>query len=426
MKVSTLTLPLTLALFGACGHPDASPTPTPTGAAPQAAQAPASAPGAAEPEDPIPVEKFTDGEKAFRTVKDTLLASYYSAGLTEDDLYRAAAEGMMARIDPKQQKWNKLLSPSELAEMQADIKGEVIGVGVKIHFDPATGHIGVLGTVAGSPAEREKLKAGDEILSVDGKLYKGKEIRDVVHDIRGKTGDAVTLTVLRDDKVFSVSLKREIVPIDVASGGMLPNAVGYVRIHTFHEKTPGVLKGVLGTLSGARAMVLDLRMNAGGLFDEAITSAGYFLKPGTPIVKVDRRGQPSETISAKGERIVGDMPFVVLVNEETASGAELLAAALAEGRGAQVVGSRTFGKWSVQKLDTLANGYAIKYTTSLFSTPSGRSFGGQGLPPDVEVAFGGGSGDHTLDKLLAQPDLGKRAAEDPQLRTAMGLLRPKP
>jgi len=303
------------------------------------------------------------------------------------------------------------------------MKGEVVGVGVKIHFDPATGHIGILGTVAGSPAEREKLQAGDEILSVDGKLYKGKEIHDVVRDVRGKAGENVTLTVLRDDKVFAVTLKREVVPIDVASGGMLDNGIGYVRIHAFHEKTPAALKGVLANVSGARAMVVDLRMNSGGLFDEAITSAGFFLKPGTPIVKVDKRGMPQETLVAKGERLVQDMPLVVLVNEDTASGAELVAAALAEGRGAQLVGTHTFGKWSVQKLDKLSNGYAMKYTTSTFSTPAGRTFGGQGVSPDVEVAFGGGVGDHTLDKLLAQPNLAKRAAEDPQLRTAMGLLK---
>ncbi len=423
-----LSVPVLLAIFGACGHTDPVSTAPASSAVAQGTQAaPAAVPARApEPDEPIPTEKFADGERAFRTVKDTLLTSYYSAGLTEDDLYRAAAEGMLARIEPNMQKWNKLLSPAELADMEADMKGEVVGVGVKIHFDATNGHIGVLGTVAGSPAEREKLLPGDEILSVGGKLYKGKQMRDVVRDVRGKAGENVTLTVLRDDKIFSVTLKREIVPIDVASGGMLANGVGYVRIHTFHEKTPAVLKGVLGTLSGARAVVLDLRMNAGGLFDEAITSAGFFLKPGTPIVKVSKRGLPSETVVAKGERLVGDMPLVVLVNEDTASGAELLAAALAEGRGAQLVGTHTFGKWSVQKLDKLPNGYAMKYTTSLFTTPSGRSFGGVGVSPDVEVAFGGGGGDHTLDKLLAQSDLAKRAAEDPQLRTAIGLLRPRP
>ena len=420
MKLSALPLPILLVLAGACSHGDVTTAPAPATTA-AAAQTPAAAPARAEaePEAPVPPEKFADGERTFRTVKDTLLASYYADGLTEDDLYRAATEGMLSRLDPKMQKWNKLLSPSDLAEMEADLKGEVVGVGFKIHFDPTTGYTDVLGIVPGSPAEREKLQAGDKVLSVDGKLYKGKQIHDIVRDIRGKAGDSVTLTMLRDDKVFTVTLKREIVPLDVASGAMLPNSVGYVRIQTFQSRTPAVLKDVLGTLSGAHAMIVDLRGNGGGLFDEAVTSAGYFLKPGTPVVKIDKRGHESETMTAKGERLVGDMPVVVLVNGDTSSGAEFVAAALQEGRGAQIVGSRTFGKWSVQKLDKLSNGYAIKYTTSLFSSPSGRSFAGQGMVPDVEVAVD----EKTFDKMWAHSDPVKRLTDDPQLRTAMGLVR---
>jgi carboxyl-terminal processing protease len=280
--------------------------------------------------------------------------------------------------------------------------------------------------VPGSPAEREKLVAGDEVLKGGDKLCKGRSLRDIVRDVRGKVGEAVTLTVLRDDKVFNVTIKREVVPLDVVSGGMLDGGVGYVRIHYFQEKTPVVLKEVLRSVASSKAMVVDVRQNGGGLFDEVTKVASLFLKPGTPIVRIDQRGKPPEVRTATGEQLIFEMPLVVLVNEETASGAELLAAALAEGRGAQIVGTRTFGKWSVQKLDRLANGYAMKYTTSTFATPSGRSFGGLGLPPDVEVAFGAGTGEHALDKLLAQPDLSKRAAQDPQLRTALGLVRPRP
>ncbi len=421
------------AFLAACGHSDGGSAPAPTGggapggqtATTSTAQSAALPSRAVEAEPARSTEKFSDGERAFRAAKDALLNGYYAPGLSEDELYRAAAEGMLANADAKMQKWNKLLSPLELGELEADLKGEVVGVGVRINFEPANGHIAVLGTVPGSPAEREKLRAGDEILSVDGKLYKGRSVRDVVHDIRGKAGDSVTLAVLRDDKVLNVTLKREVVPIDVASGGMLAGDIGYLRVHTFHEKTPSVVKGVLATLTSARAMVVDLRSNGGGLFDEAIQTASYFLKPGTPIVKIEKRGQPAEVLAAKGERIVGDLPMVVLVNEDTASGAELVAAALSEGRGAQLVGGHTFGKWSVQKLEKLPNGFGIKYTTSLFAPPSGRAYGGVGVTPDVEVAFGGAAGDKNLDRLLAQPDLAKRAADDPQLRTALGLLRPR-
>jgi carboxyl-terminal processing protease len=417
-------LALLIVLASACGH-DAGTAPVP-GATPSPSAAPALAlaPSDAwkEEELVIPPEKFSDGERAFRTIKDTLLASYYTTGITEDDLYRAAADGMLRRIDPKMQKWNKLLSPGELAEMEADMKGEIVGVGVKIHFDAASGYSDVLGTLPGSPAERAQLQAGDKILSVDGKLYKGKGMREVVRDIRGKAGDKVTLSVLRGDKILTVPLVREVVPFDLASASMIAPNVGYVRIRGFAEKTSATLKQALPKIAGAHAMLIDLRGNSGGLFDDAVTCAGFFLKNGTPILKLEKRAGAMETVTTTGEPLVGEMPLAVLVDGNTSSGAEFVAAALAEGRGAQLVGTRTFGKWSVQKLDKLGNGYAMKFTTSLFHAPSGKTYNGVGLAPDVEV---------TMDEkaqAVAEGivDVEKRVAEDPQLRTALGIVRARP
>ena len=127
-----------------------------------------------------------------------MLDEYYAAGLTEDDMYRAAARGMLERVDPKMKKWNKLLPPSELAFMRTDMKGELVGVGVQIKFESDTGWSDVLGVIAGSPAEKAGLMGGDKIVSVNGKLYKGMSTRDVVSDIRGKAGDTVTLTIYRN------------------------------------------------------------------------------------------------------------------------------------------------------------------------------------------------------------------------------------
>jgi carboxyl-terminal processing protease len=412
---SRLLLPLVLL---ACSHDAALPAPPSSSAAPVATVVLAPSESPQDEDLVIPTEKFSDGERVFRTIKDTLLASYYTSGVTEDDLYRAAAEGMLHRLDPKMQKWNKLLSPTELADMEADLKGEVVGVGVRIHFDSASGYSDVLGTIPGSPAERAQLQAGDKILSVDGKLYKGKALSAVVHDIRGKAGEKVTLSVLRGDKVLNVPLAREVVPFDVASAAMLAGNVGYVRIRGFNEKTAATLKQALAKVAGARAMVVDLRGNAGGMFDDAVACAGFFLKDGAPIVQLEKRGGAVETMTAKGAPIVGDMPVSVLIDGSTSSGAEFVAAALAEGRGAQLVGTRSFGKWSVQKLDKLPNGYAMKFTTSLFRAPSGKSWGGVGLPPDVEVPMDEKA--QAAAEAIADPD--KRVAEDAQLRTATGLV----
>jgi carboxyl-terminal processing protease len=420
-----LSLSLLIALSASCGHAETSQAPAPTAAAsepaPVALSGPSSGAGSLEASESftLPSEKFSDGERAFRTLRETLQAHYYATGITEDDLYRAAAAGMLERIDPKMHKWNKLLSPSELADMDADLKGEIIGIGININYDSASGYTDVLSTIANSPAERAHLQAGDKIISVDGKLYKGKSLHDIIGAIRGKAGETVSLTVLRDDKLLTVPVKREVVPIESVSGMILAGDVGYVRINSFNGKTPSSLKDLLGTMAHVRAMVVDLRCSMGGLFEEAVASASYFLAPGTPIVKLEKRSEPMETVVSKGERIVGEMPMTILVDGETSSGAEFVAAALAEQRGAQLVGTHTLGKWSVQKIDKLPNGYAMKYTASLFHAPSGRSYDGVGLTPDVEVAMD----DKAVAKALVLKDPQKRVAEDAQLRTAMSLLR---
>ena len=370
---------------------------------------------------PPPAEKFEGGPRAFDAVKKTLLNDYYATGITEDDVYRAAVQGMLEHVDAKMSKWNKLLSPAEVAEIRDDLKGELVGIGVKINFDPSTGHIEVQGTAAGSPAQRAGIQQGDLIVSVNGKLYKGKTERDVVTDIRGKAGEPVKLSILREDKLLALEVKRDVVQMEeVTHATYDAGGVGYVQIHGFSSKTPAMLKAALEELATKppRGLVLDLRQNKGGSFDEAIASAELLLPAGTPIVRITGRGGKEETFTAKGHPILPSLPLVVLVDHETSSGAEFVTAALQEGRRARVVGGRTYGKWSVQMISDLPNGYAYKFTSALFQSPSGKSFGGVGLGPDVEVDMERDQ----VEKSQAQPDASRRLAMDVQLRTAIALL----
>src|SRR5262249_2536460 len=154
---------------------------------------------------PNPREKFTEGQRSFESVKSTLLAKYYRDGVapTEDDLYRAAVQGMLEHVDPAMHKYNNLLSPTELAQLDSDLKGEIVGAGVRSsHFEPSTGYSDVGDTIPGSPAEKAGIQAGDVIVTVDGKLYKDQTISDVAMAIRGKVGESVTLSVLRGDKLL--------------------------------------------------------------------------------------------------------------------------------------------------------------------------------------------------------------------------------
>ena len=397
-----------------------------------AALAPAATPAEPEVASAMPPEPFGDGARSFAAVKDMLLKRYFAEGATEDDLYRAATQGMLEGIDPKRRKWNKLLGPSEVLAIHSDLKGEIIGVGAKIHFESETGYTDVEGVVPGSPAERAGIVAGDRILTVNGKFYKGLSATDVLNAIRGKAGDVVTLTLLRADKVLTFAIKRELVTYDpvssmalpsgqAATGSAAPPTVGYARVRSFTAKTAPSLRAVLEGFAakGASALVVDLRDNQGGGFDDAVACVELLVPAGAPIVRLKKRDEAEETIASKGAPILPDVPLVVLVDHGTSSGAELMAGVLREQRKATVVGSRTFGKWSVQHLEELPNGYAIKFTASLFKTPAGESYDGVGLEPDVEVDVDA----KQSDKLHAITDPDRRIAADAPLRSALGLLR---
>jgi len=375
--------------------------------------------GKNDEDDAVPSEKFTSGSKAFGEVRDALLKSYYAEGLTEDDVYRAATAGMLEKLEPRMKKYNKLLSPKEIAEIRNDLKGEVVGVGIRIEFDEKSGYADVLGTLPGSPSEKAGLVTGDKIVTVNGKLYKGMKTRDVVADIRGKAGDPVTVSVLRGDKLVSFTIVRDRVAYDGVTPAMLPEKLGYLRIPSFNDKTPAAVRSGLEELekNGAKALVVDLRHSPGGSFDRALDTAELLLPPNSPIVVLKRRGKPDETHTSKGKPVLGNVPVAVLIDNDTASGAEFLAGALQEQRHARLVGTHTHGKWSVQSLDDLPNGFAYKYTVGLFRTPSGKTYEGMGISPDVESSMD----EPTLMRAnSAKPE--ERLAVDVQLRTAKELL----
>jgi carboxyl-terminal processing protease len=384
--------------------------------------APAAKPEWEDEEPPaVPPEKFTDPQKAFASAKETLLKNYYSAGLTEEDLYRAAVQGMLTDVDPKMHKWNKLLSPRELAELKNDLKGEIVGIGVRIKHEPATGHMDVLSVVPGSPADKAGMKPTDLVLSVNGKTYKGRPEREVVDEIRGKLGEVVTLSVLREDKILSFSIARANVAFaDVQH--QVWNGVGYAWVRMFSDRTAPALEAALKDFAAQNvtSIALDLRENHGGSFDAALKCAELMVPAGATIVTLERRDGKTESFASKGTPVLPSVPMVLLTDHETSSGAELITAALTEGRHARTVGSRTYGKWSLQEIEELGNGYAMKYTTALFHAPSGKTYQGVGLTPDVEVD----EEREQVERAGAIADMGARSAADVQLRTALALLRP--
>lgn len=427
-------------LMGAvtCEHQAAEPAPEPAATATQASAATAApaaatpaatmepATGKLEPMRPSNVP-FTGGEKSFQVVKDLLRTQYYRAGLSEDDLYKAAVAGMLQQLEPQMGAWNKLLTPEEMNELHADMKGEMVGIGVEIRFDEESGISDVLSVIPGSPAEHGGIRAGDKILTVAGKFYKGKTLRDVVFDLRGQAGEQVKLTTLRGADVLTFQIRREHVVYDFVKTMLLPGDVGYVFIRQFADNTPASVQSALQELAAksVRAIVIDLRGNQGGLFDKAVATAELFLKKGTPIVKVRNRGGEETRIVSNQSGATPSLPLALLVDGETASSGELLAGALREGIGAQIIGQKTFGKGSIQRLEELPNHYGVKYTASAFFLPSGAAVEGQGLAPDVDVALpvtAQSSADRERTRVQHIMNVTERLQADVQLRAAVNIL----
>jgi carboxyl-terminal processing protease len=367
-----------------------------------------------------PLPPFGKGAEAFEALKSALLARYPGGGTTEDDLYRAAAQGMLEHVDEKRGAWNKLLSPDDMRAMKEDLEGEVVGIGAEIDFDPSTGYAEVLSVLAGSPAERAGLARRDTIVDVDGHVFQGQTRRDLLDRLHGKAGETVNVSVLRANRLLTVPVVRAKVDYPVVVHELLAPRVGYLRIKSFNAMTPPAVESALSDLAGAdaRALVVDLRGNPGGAFDDAIEVAEQLLPAGASVVREVKKGEPDKTLRAlKGAKVLASVPVVVVINHETASSAEFLTAALHDARKARVLGQTTFGKWSVQTLEDLPNGYGVKYTVGMLETGSGVSYDGIGFPPDLEVDLDAKG----LASAERQPTVTARLGVDVQLRTAVAL-----
>lgn len=368
-----------------------------------------------------PREPFTQGAESLRQVRERLLKSYYRSDITPEDLDRAAARGMLAFVDAKSRGWNKLLSPAEYAELQTDLKGQLVGIGVVIDFDAAAGLVNVNGILPHSPAAAADVREGDKILSVDGQTFKGKQMRDVVYAMRGKQGTSVRLALLRDAQVLEKTISRARISYDPVSTLRLPGDILLLQISAFVDTTPAGVKAALeeAARSHVRGIVLDLRGNSGGALDRSLETAQLFVPRGQAIGVMIKRGGAREKLVSQADPVVPQVPMAVLVNGDTRSSAELMAAALRESLTAPTIGTKTYGKWSAQALEELPNHYVMKYTVGLFQTASGKSYDGQGMPPDVEVALD----DKALDRAERTQDPQERLAVDVQLRAAYNLLR---
>lgn len=303
-------------------------------------------------------------------------------------LVRGAIKGMVAELDPH----SAYLPARDYAVFRGDTAGRFGGVGVEVDFDDD--YVTVIAPIEGSPAERAGILSGDRIVAIDGRPVRGQSSSDLVKTMRGEPGTEVSITVRRDghDNPLFFTLEREVIHVASVAATRMVDDVMYLRVKSFQKGTHRELLEAVARFrrevgTDPTGVLLDLRSNPGGLVDEAVGVADEFLTGGV-IYTTRHRDRVVDEVTASSQGALRRGPVVVLVNPYSASAAELIAGALQDQRRATVVGSRTFGKGSVQSILDLPGGDGLRLTTMRYYTPAGRSIQALGIDPDVRVDSG--------------------------------------
>jgi carboxyl-terminal processing protease len=304
---------------------------------------------------------------------------------TSKDLIYGALKGMLSSLDPHSQ----FMDPDTYNELKVDTEGKFGGVGIEITIKD--GLLTVVTPIEDTPAWRAGLKANDRIVKINNDLTRDMTITDAVKKMRGKPGEVVNLTILResDKRVLDFKITRDIIKIkDIKEARILEGDIGYIRLVEFRENTPQDFGAALERLnkSGMKALILDLRNNPGGLLDSAVKVTEKFVEKGKMIVYTKGR-QPSQNIEFVSRAMNPNLnlPLVVLINDGSASGSEIVAGALQDYKRAIILGIKSFGKGSVQTVIPLSDGSALRLTTSKYFTPLGKVIHGKGVTPDIEI-----------------------------------------
>jgi carboxyl-terminal processing protease len=317
----------------------------------------------------------------------SIIQSQYVDETKPKDLVYGALKGMLAALDP----YSEFLAPQEYNELKSNTEGRFGGVGMEISLKE--GLVVVVSPIENTPAWNAGIKSGDIVVKIDEKIVKDYTLTDAVRALRGPEGTEVKVTIWRQGvkELLEYKLIRAIIKLeDIKDECLIEPGIGYVRLVEFSGETPRDLANALNSLKkqNMKAFVLDLRNNPGGLLNIAADIAEMFLDEGKLIVYTKGRGD-TQTMEFRSKKpsLYNDLLMVVLVNEGSASGSEILARALQDHKRAILVGRKTFGKGSVQTILPLSDGSAIRVTTSKYFTPLGRSIHGEGIEPDINVEF---------------------------------------
>ncbi len=348
-----------------------------------------------------------------------------------ETLINAALEGMLRSLDPHSQ----YMTRDKFTSLQEETQQQYGGIGIQI--ESRDGRVTVVSPIADTPGEAAGILPGDQIVRVDGENTENHSIDRMVELLRGEPGEEVRLTLYRPstEETIEVTIVREIIEIEsVRDVGILEDGIGYIRVTQFGERTGAEFERAVDELEeqGLRGLILDLRNNPGGLLNASVEVAGLFFERGEMVVYT--QGRDPETrheVKARSRARERQYPIVVLINPGSASASEIVAGALRDTNRAVIVGETSFGKGSVQSIEPLRRGDALRYTSAYYYTPAGVAIHDRGVKPDIEVTL---TIEETV-RLLRQrsrPELdpgefrerfGFEPIEDKQLQTAIDVLK---
>ena len=378
----------------------------------------------------------------FSDVFERVRADYVEP-VDSEKAVEAAINGMLASLDPH----SSYMNPKSFRDMQVQTRGEFGGLGIEVTME--NGVVKVVTPIDDTPASRAGLRPNDYITHIDGKPILGLTLSDAVDKMRGPVDTPITLTVVRKgrDEPFDVKLKRAVITIKSVKYHR-EGDIGYIRITSFNEQTGDLLEEAIHKLqneigaSKVRGYILDLRNNPGGLLDQAIAVGSDFIDEGEIVSTRGRHPEDTQRYNASGGDLTHGRPVIVLVNGGSASASEIVAGALQDHRRATILGTRSFGKGSVQTIIPLGADGALRLTTARYYTPSGHSIQAKGIQPDIKIEQGEDpnikkrtliTGEAELPGHLAPEDGGKEVAgsdsyvpadkkDDKQLLYAIDLL----
>ncbi len=329
----------------------------------------------------IPLDQLRAFTDVFTRIKRN-----YVEEVSDEELLELAIRGMLSGLDPH----SAYLDEEQYNELRIGTSGEFGGLGIEVGMED--GFVKVVSPIDDTPAQRAGVLAGDLIIRLDDKSVKGLTLNDAVKLMRGKPGSPISLTIVRDgtDAPLTIEVVRDIIQVSSVRDRLIEGGFGYVRISSFQNKTTRNMVDAVRDLTDRhgddlRGLVLDLRNNPGGVLSAAVGVSDAFLEEGLVVYTDGRDNDNHLRYSARRGDILNGAPLVVLVNQGSASASEIVAGALQDHRRAIILGRTTFGKGSVQTIQDLPSGGAVKLTTARYFTPDGRSIQAEGIVPDIEV-----------------------------------------